>query len=206
MPQEAVLFKGTREGIHIFLNDEIDFSSVIDSLERRLASSRNFFKGARIVIDTGRRALSVEQMQAVTQVLNQYDGVQLIRLEQSKPAQRLFRKAEAPMTALIIEKPVRSGQQVYHPGHVVVIGDVNPGAEVVAEGNIIVMGALRGAAHDGYQGTRASVVAANMMAPSQISIAGIWARRPDGADSSDAVGRGPEIARLRGDHIIIESY
>lgn len=199
MPQEAVLFKGTREGIHIFLNDEAEFPSVVSSLEQRLATSQNFFQGARIVINTGRRTLSADQMATVSRILNQYEGVQLVRLEQSKAASRQTTKE---MTSLVVEKPVRSGQQLYHPGHIIVIGDVNPGAELVAEGNIVVMGTLRGIVHAGYGGNKTAFVAANVMTPAQVSIAGVLARRPDG--DMLAAKLEPEIARLRDDQIIIE--
>jgi len=199
LPEEAVLFRGTREGIHIYLNDEVEFPRVISSLEQRLATSRNFFQGARVVINTGRRTLTADQMAAVSSILNKYEGVQLVRLEQSRAATA---QENREMTALIVEKPVRSGQQIYHPGHVIIIGDVNPGAEVVAEGNIVVMGALRGTAHAGYAGNRTAFVVANVMMPSQVSIAGILARRPDG-DTMQAKLE-PEIARLKDDQIIIE--
>jgi len=198
--EEAVLFKGTREGKHIYLNDEVEFPQVVNSLEHRLASSRNFFKGARVVINTGQRTLSAEQVATVSSVLKEYEGVQLIRLEQSKPQAPPAIPRE--MTALIVEKPVRSGQQLYHPGHVIVIGDVNPGAEIVAEGNVIVMGALRGIAHAGYGGDKSAFVVANLMSPSQVSIAGILARQPD--DEFSDAKMGPEIARLRNGQIVIE--
>ncbi len=157
MPEEAVLFKGTREGIHIYLNDEVEFPSLVSSLEQRLATSQNFFQGARIVLNTGRRTLSADQMATVSHILNQYEGVQLVRLEQSKGAAR---PGNSGMTSLVVEKTVRSGQQLYHPGHIIIIGDVNPGAEVVAEGNIVIMGTLRGTAHAGYAGNKSAFVAA----------------------------------------------
>lgn len=199
LPEEAVLFRGTREGIHIYLNDEAEFPSVVSSLEQRLATSQNFFQGARVVINTGRRTLSADQMATVSQILNRYEGVQLVRLEQSKAA---VAQSSSEMTALVVEKPVRSGQQLYHPGHIIIIGDVNPGAEIVAEGNIVIMGALRGTAHAGYAGNKSAFVAANVMAPSQVSIAGILARRPDG--DSPVAAPEPEVARLRGEQIVIE--
>lgn len=200
MSESAVLFKGTREGIHIYLNDEVDFPQVVTSLEDRLSVSSSFFRGARIVINTGRRALSEDQVEAVQAVLRRHDGVQLLRLEQARAD-----RAPSELTALVLEKTIRSGQQFYHPGHVVIVGDVNPGGEVVADGNIVVLGALRGSAHAGYAGRTQAFVAATVMAPAQVSIAGIWARQPD--DGPQKQGRGtPEVARLRDNQIVIEPY
>lgn len=65
---------------------------------------------------------------------------------------------------------MRSGKSVHYPGHVVVIGDVNPGAEIVAEGNIIVMGRVLGFIHAGSSGNDKSIVIANLLKPTQIRI------------------------------------
>jgi len=65
---------------------------------------------------------------------------------------------------------MRSGKSVHHSGHVVVIGDVNPGAEIVAEGNIIVMGRVLGFIHAGSAGNDKAIVIANLLKPTQIRI------------------------------------
>lgn len=65
---------------------------------------------------------------------------------------------------------LRSGKSIHFPGHVVVIGDINPGAEVVAEGNIIVMGRVLGFIHAGSAGNDNAVIIANLLKPTQIRI------------------------------------
>ncbi len=65
---------------------------------------------------------------------------------------------------------MRSGKSIHFPGHVVVIGDVNPGAEIVAEGNIIVMGRILGFVHAGSAGNDKAIVIANLLKPTQIRI------------------------------------
>ncbi len=65
---------------------------------------------------------------------------------------------------------MRSGKSVHYPGHVVVIGDVNPGAEIVAEGNIIVMGRVLGFIHAGSAGNDGATIIANLLKPTQIRI------------------------------------
>lgn len=65
---------------------------------------------------------------------------------------------------------LRSGKSVEHPGHVVIVGDINPGAEVVAEGNIIVMGRVLGFVHAGSAGDDSAIVVANVLKPTQIRI------------------------------------
>lgn len=77
--------------------------------------------------------------------------------------------------ALIIDKPLRSGQQVYARGRdLVVMAMVNPGAEVIADGHIHVYAPLRGKAIAGARGNGDARIFALAMAPELISIAGIY--------------------------------
>lgn len=104
--------------------------------------------------------------------------------------------------ALLVQKTLRSGQSVKHEGSVIVIGDVNPGAEVVAGGNIVIMGALRGVVHAGAFGDDEAVVTAFKLKPTQLRIANHITRAPDG-EEGEAVEH-PEIARVKNGSVIIE--
>jgi septum site-determining protein MinC len=66
---------------------------------------------------------------------------------------------------------LRGGQTLQHVGNIVVIGDVNPGAELIASGDIAVFGSLRGVAHAGAQGDASARVHAIELAPTQLRIA-----------------------------------
>ncbi len=72
---------------------------------------------------------------------------------------------------LYIKHNLRSGQLVRYPGNIVIIGDVNPEAEVIATGDIIVWGNLRGLAHAGSSGDESSIVTAHKLACGQLRIA-----------------------------------
>jgi septum site-determining protein MinC len=72
---------------------------------------------------------------------------------------------------LLVRRRVRSGQVLRHPGHIVVVGDVNPGAQLIAGGDIIVWGKLYGTAHAGALGDAGAMVCALDMAPSLLKIA-----------------------------------
>lgn len=72
---------------------------------------------------------------------------------------------------LLAKRRVRSGQVLRHPGHIVVIGDVNPGAQLIAGGDIIVWGKLQGSAHAGALGDTRAIICALDMSPSLVKIA-----------------------------------
>ncbi len=77
-----------------------------------------------------------------------------------------------PASAVLYHRgTLRGGQSLANVGHIVVVGDVNPGAELVAGGDIVVFGALRGVAHAGAQGDRSARVYALVLEPTQLRIA-----------------------------------
>ncbi|WP_337886411.1 septum site-determining protein MinC [Fischerella thermalis] len=81
--------------------------------------------------------------------------------------------------ALYLEMTVRSGVEIRHPGSVIILGDVNPGGIVVADGDILVWGRLRGVAHAGARGNRECLIMALQMEPTQLRIADAVARAPE---------------------------
>ena len=66
---------------------------------------------------------------------------------------------------------MRSGNQINFKGNVVVMGDVNPGAEIIATGNVLVTGIIKGTIHAGCRGNRNAIVTARGIYPTQLRIA-----------------------------------
>ncbi|MBF2065298.1 MAG: septum site-determining protein MinC [Calothrix sp. C42_A2020_038] len=80
---------------------------------------------------------------------------------------------------LYMEMTIRSGVEIRHPGTVIILGDVNPGGIVVADGDILVWGRLRGVAHAGASGNSECLIMALQMEPTQLRIADAVARAPE---------------------------
>lgn len=97
---------------------------------------------------------------------------------------------------MYLRQTLRSGQAVSHKGHLVIVGDVNPGAEVMADGDITVWGALRGIAHAGVAGNSNAEIRALKFQPIQLRIAHAIARSPDRPHASSLRSSGPETARI----------
>lgn len=98
---------------------------------------------------------------------------------------------------LYLRTTVRGGVEIRHPGTIVVMGDANPGSSLVAEGDILVWGRLRGTAHAGSGGDRGRCIMALQMHPTQLRLADLVARAPDGPTSQYL----PEVAYI-GDNTI----
>ncbi|MCB8986955.1 MAG: septum site-determining protein MinC [Ardenticatenaceae bacterium] len=103
---------------------------------------------------------------------------------------------------LILKETLRSGRSIYHEGHVVVIGDVNPGAEIIAAGDVVVWGRVRGLIHAGALGDDTAVICALALTPTQLRIADQIAIPP--AAGPDKLL--PEKASIRNGQIIAEPW
>jgi septum site-determining protein MinC len=109
---------------------------------------------------------------------------------------------EEPSTGTrVVVGPVRSGVILEHLGHLIIFGDVNPGAEVRCSGNIVVLGRLRGTAHAGI-GSEVGFILALRLEPQQLRIGRKVARAAD----SDTPASEPEIAYATGDNVVVERY
>lgn len=117
-----------------------------------------------------------------------------------------YNKETEKLPTLYIHRTLRSGQSISSEGNIVIIGDVNPGAEIVAKGDITVWGILGGIAHAGSDGNTYSKIRALKLNAIQLRIGDIFARRPDTVNTpyvqrSDAYI--PEEARVYKKHIMI---
>lgn len=104
---------------------------------------------------------------------------------------------------ILVRRTLRSGQKIHFDGNVVVVGDVNPGAEIVASGHVIVLGTLRGVVHAGASGDEQAAVLAFRLQPTQLRIANHITRPPD---DESAGPEQPEIARIKDNVVTIEIF
>lgn len=221
MEESPIVLKGTAEGI-LLKPKSLDWEAVLEALELSLREADAFFRGGRLILELGNRELTQEQLASIRALLQKYD-IELwavvgedeatVRLARSHGIlTRVPKEAEPRRTtaepipqehqALLWQQTLRSGQSIRFPGHVTLIGDVNPGAEIVAGGNIVVWGAIRGVAHAGAFGDEESVICALELQPAQLRIAGHIGRAPEQRRHS----RGPEIARVEGGQIVAEAW
>jgi septum site-determining protein MinC len=123
-----------------------------------------------------------------------------LEIEVGDAALRLAQDADL---GVLIRRTLRSGQVVQYPGHVVVIGDVNPGAEIIAGGDVVVWGKLRGIVHAGATGDDEAVVCALSLAPPQLRIGNHIARAPEGRED---LPERPEMASVQDGEIVAEPW
>jgi len=209
-----IAIKGSKDGLRLQLDEAADWPVVLEALRGQFGQGANFFHGAQIIVDIGERALSEDQLTTLLSLMKQH-GVRPESLastaRESRNAARAAGLAARPLTrsaesderaeAGFISRTIRSGQVVRHHGHVTVLGDVNAGAEIVAGGNVIVWGRLRGTVHAGALGDRGAIIGALELAPTQLRIADLIARSPEGGANAFA-----EVAFVENDQINVEAW
>jgi septum site-determining protein MinC len=195
---EDVVLKGNRFGVKLVFNEKVDFGLVLQKLKAKLVEAKGFFvKGTTFIVD---ERVSDEQREALRTLLGEFE----LKLDINAPKEKIETETKPERKKSgeikIIRGTVRGGQIIEWDGSVVIFGNVNPGAKIVAGGNIIVKGTCRGFVHAGAYGDKDATVIAEKMMAGQIRIADIIACAPDKLEPAEKV----ECAKIRDNNIIIE--
>jgi len=153
------------------------------------------FKGSYFIIENAEDLPEgwAEEIEELLKDIN-LESIERIGAREEKPQARGER-------LLIVDRSLRSGQKVEHSGDILILGDVNKDAEVIAVGNIIIMGTLRGIAIAGALGDEDAVVVALKMEPQQIRIG----KKIAISEESERVSPGyPEVAKVEDGMIVLE--
>ena len=186
-----IQIKGLRDGLLVSLSDA-SWEEQLTALMSQVDAQPSFFQGARLALDVASQVLHVNELVDLRDQLSER-GISLWAVlsespttEQTSQLLGLATRISKPRpeesrrfavedigegTAMFLDRTLRSGTRIDFAGHVVVLGDVNPGAEIVAEGNVIIWGRLRGAVHAGSKGNRKAVICALDFSPMLLRIA-----------------------------------
>ena len=172
-------------------------------LAERVADAPGFFDFDPVLIDLApvREAEEPIDFAAIAEQLRQQRTLP-VAVRGGSPAQMEAARMPGPGT-VVVDKPLRSGQQVYARGaDLVVMAVVSFGAEVIADGNIHVYAPLRGRAMAGARGNTEARIFSTCLEPQLVSIAGIY-RTTETALPDNVAGK-PAQVRLEGEKLIIE--
>jgi septum site-determining protein MinC len=243
----SVIIKGVREGLLLILDDDVPFAQVLTELSERVGTRPDFFKGAGVTMNAGRRVMDWPDFEVIYKMLTR-NGMHVhtfVSLSaQSRMVAESFGVASRPPSfaagdaggslglkargsALHGQAPVsgldsaasvaeagegiflrcnlRPGQSVRYAGDVCVLGDVESGAEIVADGDIVVWGALLGTVHAGANGDDEAIICALHLSPIQLGIAGYISRFPANEEGYQGT-RPPELAHVEMGRIVVEAW
>ena len=179
---------------------DLSWSDIRHQLKQRLSAGDRFWQSNTTVhLVVGDRLLDPQQLQEISDALSEVNlRIQRVLThrrqtavtaasagysveQQVKLAPLVPSNEESPLLAdpLYLETTLRSGADIQHNGSVIIVGDVNPGSSVVAGGDVLIWGRLRGIVHAGVQGNARCLIMALQMEPTQIRIADFVARPPE---------------------------
>ena len=208
MGNDRIIIKGNKEGLNAIINiDKFgNFEEMLDALIEKLSKGKKFYKGSTLCITTKLSSLTEKDVESLKVVLFEEIGIKDIVFEDKdikdkESESNIFNGVYEGRTKFI-RKTVRGGQCVDFQGNIVIVGDVNSGAEVYAGGNIIVLGSIKGNVYAGVGGNRKAIIAAFALQPEILKIGDIITISPDDFEKP----KYPEVAKVKDDAIIVEPY
>lgn len=203
--QNYVIFKGTKDGVTVLFDAEAPFDMLCEQLETKVEEAGKFFDNVKTAMAFKGRSFTEEEEDTLLKIIAKHTTMDItfVKTESNelKQLSELLEKELAPYNMTKFHRgSLRNGQKIEFDGSVVVVGDVNPGAEIKAGGNIIVLGQLKGMAHAGCKGMTEAFVTAIFMAPVQLRIADIITRFPE---ENKKAPKPPEYAFVQNGQIFV---
>ena len=213
MNRNTVIIKSNKYGLIVILDDKLPFEELLMDIADKFEEAANFFKNAKMALSFRGRILTKLQEKQVVETIVNHSGIHILCIvDEVKEHEEYYRQAvelateqQEAQEGMFHKGTLRAGQVLETEYSVVILGDVNPGANVVSKGNIVVLGSCRGNVYAGASGDRDCVVAALIMKPIQVRIAdkiarsAITKRVDTGEYSID-----PKIAYVKDNHIYVK--
>lgn len=206
---DIVTIKGLKYGLQLTFAKGASFDDVQANLLDKLQSGNGFFiRGTTVFVPKG--YFAEEQNEALRRMFHRHGMLFSTELKRpnltppSRDTAKASQKAKVPVEEaqkmMVINRTVRGGQEVKANCSVLICGNVNPGAQVIAGGSIDIRGTCRGFVHAGAFGDKTACVVADRLMPAQIRIADLIARAPDEPEQVSQAER----AMIKGNQIIFE--
>ena len=201
--EDIVKIKGMKAGLQLSFAKGAKFDDIKSNILHKLESGNGFFiRGTTVYIP--KETLPNENLDELRRIFHRHGMLFRTQMPDFKPK---FEPKITPKKVenhaqqmLIINRTLRGGQEVRTESSVLICGNVNPGAQIIAGGSIDVRGTCRGLVHAGAFGNANACIVADQLMPIQIRIADLVAASPDSFEKVDS----PERASIKNGQIVIE--
>ena len=161
--------------VEIKIDDNAEQKEIIGELKKKMMELKNLYKDDKTPFLITGKILKNKEMDEIQNLIKKFIDVQIDfdcpKVLGLHGIKKTFYKEVATSETKFHKGSLRSGQRIEFEGSLVIIGDVNAGAEVIAGENIVVLGILRGLAHAGAKGNKDAVIEASEIEAVQIRIA-----------------------------------
>ncbi len=214
MRHDSVVIKSNAHGLTLLLDPDLPFEELLAQVGEKFRSSGNFFKNAQMAVAFRGRSLTPEEERSLVYAITENSALRIACiLEEDAEAEEHCREAvasslkrESEASAEIYRGTLKMGQVFESAQSVLILGDVNPGAKVISNGSIIVLGCCMGVLHAGANGNSECFIAALVLKPKQLTIAdrtmvsAITKTVDTGQYAAD-----PKLARIVDGHLKLEA-
>lgn len=207
MKDSRIQVRGNKEGINAIIDIEkfATFDEVIEALVNTLSIGKGFYRNSIVKLTADFKHVTDSEIAKLKDELFAkihirdcvFEDINKNKGEDNKVFNGIYEGKTK-----FIKKTVRGGQLINYPGNIVIIGDINSGAEVIAGGNIIVLGSIKGQVKAGIGGNKKSIIAAFSLEPEVLQITDILTISPD----DDVKPSYPEVAKIKDGAIVVEPY
>ena len=166
-----------KDQVIIRIEENADQREIVSNLKKKMIELKNLYQDDKTPIFIVGKVLKNREMEEIQSLIKrfidvpiEFDSPKVLGLHGIKKS---FYKEIATSETKFHKGSLRSGKRMEFEGSIVLIGDVNPGAEIVAGENIIILGELRGLAHAGAKGNRDAIIEAVSIRTTQIRIADV---------------------------------
>ncbi len=177
MRRSIVSINLKKDEIVIKLSEEATQEEILTDLKKKITELKKLYKDEKTPIRVSGKVLKNKEIDQIQELIKEkidvdidFDSPKGLGLSNIR---KTFEKEIAVSETKFHRGSLRSGQKIETEGSIVIIGDVNSGAEVIASDNIVVLGALRGLAHAGAKGNKQAIIAAGLFDTVQVRIANI---------------------------------
>lgn len=195
--------KGDRRGLRLIAKRFSSHDAFIRELKKTLEDNQDFFGKASLLVELPGAALTPELFSSVSHLFSEFPQLTLRGIQQNDvqgPVAVDARGSDMIAPPKVVRHTVRSGQRLSHPGDLIIVGDVNPGATITAGGDVMIFGWLRGAVYAGQPEDSSRTVYALRFDASQIRIGEVMALgNPEGSGN-------PEKALIEEGQLVVQPW
>ena len=175
--KNCISIQTKKDKVVIKIHEDANIKEVLSDLKKKMAELKKLYKEDETPILVTGKVFKNEEMDKIKENIKkvipveiEFDSPRILGLHGIK---RTFCKDIATSETKFHRGSLRSGQKIEFEGSLVILGDVNAGAEILAGENIVVLGILRGMAHAGAKGNKEAIIAAASIESAQIRIANV---------------------------------
>lgn len=175
--KNCITINTKKDSIVIKIDEDAEQDEIMQELNQKLVELKKLYKEDDTPITVTGKVLKNKEIDQIQEEINKninvkvfFDSPRILGLHGIK---KTFNKDIATSETKFHKGALRSGQRIEFEGSLVILGDVNDGAEVIASENIVVLGALRGLAHAGAKGNNDAMIAASSIESQQIRISNV---------------------------------